>query len=89
MLLLSALARSAADTSVSMMPLTQPLWRPDGSRGMTHVASGVVRVDIRRVVRPVIHHFEANLDGHERTYVFHVRARVPIACVRVRDLLVA
>ena len=77
MRLISSIVQASANTQVALtvvsLPLTgHPLVRSD---------SGVVRVDVQYVIRPVIHHFEANLDGHERTYIFHVRVVCATVCV--------
>ena len=43
------------------------------------LSSGVVRVDITNMTRPVNHHFQSEIDGHDRKYVLHVTANGSVA----------
>jgi hypothetical protein len=66
--LISSVVQASSNTQVAVSVVALPL----SSEPSVSYDSGVVRVDVRHIIRPVIHHFESNLDGHERTYVFHV-----------------
>jgi hypothetical protein len=48
------------------------------------VPSGLVRLDIRRLVRHVNHHFRSDIDGHTRKYTLHVQANVTAGAVLSR-----
>ncbi len=43
------------------------------------LSSGVVRVDITNMTRPVNHHFQSELDGHDRKYTLRVTSNGSLA----------
>ena len=43
------------------------------------LSSGMVRVDITNMTRPVNHHFQSEIDGHDRKYTLHVAANGSLA----------
>lgn len=50
------------------------------------ISSGLLRVDVRRLVRHVGHHFRSDIDGHTRKYTLHVQANVTAGAVLARLL---
>jgi hypothetical protein len=68
--ILAKLARPDSAVHVTASPIVAS---PVADGGSWSLGSGLVRVDIVNMTRHVNHHFQSEIDGHERTYTLHVQ----------------